>query len=284
MKYLVLLLGASFAWGQQTPPPADPVVLTIGAEKLTKSQFEQIIDSLPDQEKAQAQSPAGKRVLAERLSELKSLAQEARQRKLDQSPKVQTQLALQTDQLLARMVYQEFGNSTKPDDAALHEFYNKHKQEWEEVKARHILIRTQGSQVPLKPGQKDLTDSEALAKAKEIREKIVGGADFAKMATDESFDVGTAANGGQLGAFGKNSGMVPAFQQAAFALEPGKVSEPVKTQFGYHLILVESHATKPFEEVKPEIEQKIKPEMAQKGLEELKKKTNVVYNEGYFGK
>jgi peptidyl-prolyl cis-trans isomerase C len=284
MKYLVLLLGASFAWGQQTPPPADPVVLTIGAEKLTKSQFEQIIDSLPDQEKAQAQSPAGKRVLAERLSELKSLAQEARQRKLDQSPKVQTQLALQTDQLLARMVYQEFGNSTKPDDAMLHDFYNKHKQEWEEVKARHILIRTQGSQVPLKPGQKDLTDGEALAKAKEIREKIVAGGDFAKLAADESSDAGTAANGGQLDPFGKNSGMVPAFLQAAFALEPGKVSEPVKTQFGYHLILVESHGTKTFEQVKPEIEQKIKPEMAQKGLEELKKKTNVVYNEGYFGK
>ncbi len=283
MKYIFFMLGAGFVWGQQPPPAADPVVLTIGTEKVTKSQFEQIIDSLPDAQKAQAQAGPGRRALAEQLSELKSLAQEARQRKLDQSTRVQTQIALQTEQLLARLVYQDLGNSIKPDDASVHAYYDKHKAEWEEVKARHILIRTQGSKLPLKPNQKDLTDAEALAKAKEIREKILGGGDFAKLAATESDDTGTAPNGGDLGSFAKGA-MAPAFEQTAFALEPGKVSEPVKTQFGYHLILVEAHTTKSIDAVKPEIEQKIKPEMAAKGLAELKKKTPVVFDETYFGK
>src|SRR5437868_4088564 len=144
MRYSFLLLGASFAWGQQPPPAADPVVLTVGTEKLTKSQFEQIIDSLPDQEKAQAKAGPGKRVLAERISELKALAQEARQRKIDQTPKVQMQIALRTDQFLASMVYQDFANTTKPDEATLRAYYTAHKNEYEEVKGAHILIRVQG--------------------------------------------------------------------------------------------------------------------------------------------
>src|SRR5207248_491234 len=133
--------------------------------------------------------------------------------------KGQAHLGLQTDQFLARMVYQELGNNTKADDAALHAYYDAHKKEWEEVKARHILIRFQGSQLPLKPNQKDLTDSEALAKVKDIREKIEAGGDFAKFAATESDDSGTAANGGDLGPFARGR-MAPAFEQAAFSLEP----------------------------------------------------------------
>ena len=64
----------------------------------------------------------------------------------------------------------------------------------------------------------------------------------------------------------------------------GQVGDPVKTQFGYHLILVEKRESKPFEQAKTEIQQRIGPEQAKKGLEELKKKTVVVYDETYFGK
>ncbi len=78
--------------------------------------------------------------------------------------------------------------------------------------------------------------------------------------------------------------MVPSFDKAAFAAEPGKVTEPVKSQFGYHLILVEEHKTKSFEEVRKQIEAKLGPELAQKRVAELKTKTTAVLNESYFGK
>jgi parvulin-like peptidyl-prolyl isomerase len=282
MKYLFLLLGAVTAWGQQAPP-GDPVVLTIGSEKITKSQFEDILSTLPQQQRTLGQTPAGRRQLAERLAELEALAQEAKQRKIDQSAKVQTQLKLQADQVLANLVFQDLANSTKPDEASLHAYYDGHKQEWEQVKAKHILIRMKGSPVPVRPDQKDLTDEEALAKAQGLREKIVAGGDFAAIAKAESDDTGTGQNGGDLGSFPKGQ-MVPEFDKAVFALEPGKLSEPVKTQFGYHLIMVSSHDAKAFDDVRGDIEQQMKPQLAQKGLEELKKKTPVSYNEEYFGK
>jgi peptidyl-prolyl cis-trans isomerase C len=89
--------------------------------------------------------------------------------------------------------------------------------------------------------------------------------------------------------------MVPQFDQAAFAAEAGKVTEPVKTQFGYHLILVESHATRTFEQAQGEIGQKIKQQQAteaqariqqhaQNALADLKGKKSIVYDDTYFGK
>ena len=287
MKILFPLLGAAIAWAQQPPPapppPADPVVLTVGAETITKSEFESLLANLPEKQRALAQTAAGRRQLAEQLAGLKTLAQAARAQKLDQTEKVK----LQIDNLLANLVYQELGNSAKPDDAAMQAYYAAHKQDWDEVKARHILIRMKGSKVPLKPNEKDLTPEEALAKTQELRAKIVAGADFATVAKAESDDAGTAQNGGELGEFTKDR-MLPEFSQAAFAQEVGKLSEPVKTSVGYHLILVEAHTTKPFDGVRAEIEKKVAPEIqqkaAQQGLDDLKKKTDIVYNETYFGK
>src|SRR6266851_455082 len=110
MRITLLLLGAVIAWGQQ-PSSADPVVITIGGEKVTKSQFEMILGSLPDQQQAAAASPEGRRQLAEQLAELKAMAVEARQRKLDQDPKIQVRSALQADQMLAGALFQALGNA-----------------------------------------------------------------------------------------------------------------------------------------------------------------------------
>ena len=278
MKYLFVLL-AVLTFGQETKPAVadDAVVLTVGSQKITKKQFEELLSTVPPQQRAAMSTPAGRKKLAENISELMVLAQEARARKLDQTFKVQMGI----NQLLAQAVFQDLAEKTTADDAALHAYYDLHKAEYDEVKARHILIRFKGSQVPVKAGGKDLTEEEALAKAKDLHEKIVGGANFADLAKAESDDAGTAVNGGELGSFGKGR-MVQPFEQAAFAAEPGKVTEPVKSPFGYHLILVESHAAKPFEETKPEIEQKMKPEMARKGLEDLKKKATIVFDPAYF--
>jgi peptidyl-prolyl cis-trans isomerase C len=289
MKFLALLASlpfiAALASGQAKPaaPAADdPVVLTVGTEKITKSQFEHLIDALPDQQKAAVQTPDGKRKLAEQYGEMKALVQDARAKKLDQTPVIKTRLAMQEDQVLANAAYQELGNS-KPDAAAVQAYYNAHKSEWETVKGRHILIRFKGSQVPLKLNQKDLTEEEALAKAKDLRAKIQGGAKFADVAMAESDDTGSGANGGDLGEFSKGQ-MVPEFDTAAFAQPIGVVGEPVKSAFGYHIILIEARLTKTLADARPEIEGKMKPDMAQQGLDALKKKTAITLNDTYFGK
>jgi peptidyl-prolyl cis-trans isomerase C len=262
-------------------PGSDPIVLVVGDEKMTKSEFERLVASLPDQVRARAQGP-GKRQVAEQIAELKSLAQEARKRGIDKSPETKQLIAFQTENLLASTLYREIAAGIKADDAAEHAYYAQHQSDYDEVTARHILIRFKGSPVPLRAGQKELTDEEALAKAQEIRKKLEAGEDFAKLAEAESDDVQSGKQGGSLGAFTKGK-MVPHFEQAAWKLQVGTISEPVRTQFGYHIIKVDKHETAKFEDVKNSIDQKLKPELAQKAAEEIKKQTVVTINDAYFG-
>jgi parvulin-like peptidyl-prolyl isomerase len=116
-----------------------------------------------------------------------------------------------------------------------------------------------------------------------LRAKIVAGASFAELAKTESDDVGSGESGGDLGSFTPGS-MVEEFDKVAFEIPVGQVSEPVKSAFGYHLILIDSRGAKKFEEVRAEIEAAMKPELGNKAVEALKAKTTVVYDEGYFGK
>ena len=266
---------------------ADTVVLTIGSEKITKAEFEQIfaqvVSQMPPERRGAAQDPQARRQLAEQLAELKALAQEARRLKIDQTPEAKIQRAMRDDQMIAGLLFQQISKDTKPSPADLQAYYDGHKNEWESVTARHILIRMKGSPVGLKDGQKDLTDDEALAKAKDLRAKIVAGGDFAALAKAESDDVGSGANGGSLGEFTRGR-MVPPFDAAAFTLKVNEVSEPVKTQFGYHIIQVTKHDTKKMEDVKNEITDKVGPEMAQKSVEAIRDKASITYDQAYFGK
>jgi hypothetical protein len=194
-----------------------------------------------------------------------------------------TQMAMREDQLIAGLLFQQISKETKPSPADLQAYYDGHKNEWETVTARHILIRFKGSPVGLKDGQKDLTDEEALAKAKDLRAKIVAGGDFAALAKAESDDVGSGANGGSLGEFTRGR-MVPPFDEAAFTLKVNDVSEPVKTQFGYHVIQVTKHDSKKMDDVKNEITDKVGPELAQKSVEAIRDKAAITYDQSYFGK
>jgi peptidyl-prolyl cis-trans isomerase C len=261
--------------------PPDRVVITVGESTLTAAQLDQIIDSLPEQYRASARG-AGRKQFADNIVRILVLSQEGKRRKISESPSYQTQVAFQNANLLAGLTYVQIGKEVPLDEAAVRKYYDDHKQEFEQVHARHILVRMQGSPQPVKPGQKELTEAEALAKATELRTKIEGGADFAALASAESDDSQSAVKGGDLGFF-RHGQMVPSFDQAAFAMKPGEISAPVKSQFGFHIIQVEAHDVKSFEEVKPDIEKRLRPEQAQKALEDLQKKAHVVLDPEFFG-
>ena len=260
----------------------DAVVLTIGSLQMTRAQFEVLLSALASNGHPAA-TPAAKRQVAEQYAELETMAQEARQRKLDQSPEVKQMIVIQGDSFLANTLAKRMSDDPHFTELDLRSYYDSHKNEFEEAQGSHILIRFKGSSVPLKPGQKDLTDEEALAKARDLRAKILAGADFATVAKAESDDTGSGAKGGELGTF-KHGQMVPAFDQAAFAVPVGQISEPVKTQFGYHIIKITSRNARSFEDAKAQIEKDLKPKLAKEAVEQLKARTPVVLNEGYFGK
>jgi peptidyl-prolyl cis-trans isomerase C len=258
----------------------ETVVITVGDAKITSAQFDDIIGALPAQYQAQARG-AGRKQFADNLVRILVLSQEGKRRQLDQTEKFKLQSQFQNANLLAGLAFEAINKETTIQDADLKKYYDEHKEDFEEAHARHILIRMQGSPVPAPPGRKELTDAEALTKAQDLRKQLQGGAAFEKLATVESDDVQSGAKGGDLGSFGHHQ-MVPAFDDAVFKMKPGEVSEPVKTQFGYHIIKLDSVGGKSFEEAKPEIEKRIKPEMAQKNMQELEKKANVVLNPEFF--
>lgn len=138
-----------------------------------------------------------------------------------------------------------------------------------EVRARHTLIRLEAD---ARPRQVE----EALGRAREIAREASGGADFAELARRHS-EGPTASEGGDLGWF-RRGVMVPAFEEVAFALRVGEVSEPVRTRFGYHVIKVEDRravSPEPFEKVKEEIRRILQKRQEGRDLEdylnELKK-------------
>ena len=149
-------------------------------------------------------------------------------RKLADNPDFKKKLAYFRQKLLVETLLAE-ETKAKVTDAEKKKLYDeeigKVKPE-DEVRARHILV-------------------ESEAEIKEIAAKLKAGGDFAALAKEKSKDPGSAAEGGDLGFF-SNGQMVPEFSEAAFKLKAGEISEPVKTQFGWHILKVEERRAKAF--------------------------------------
>lgn len=137
------------------------------------------------------------------------------------------------------------------DEARLRQLYEEEKTRLageEQRQARHILIE-------LPEGAGAAEEAAARERARAIRQQLQNGADFAALAEAESDDPGSAAQGGDLGFFSRGF-MVPEFEQAAFSLEPGQISEPVRSPFGFHIIEVtdiRAREVPGFEEMRDEL-------------------------------
>lgn len=155
---------------------------------------------------------------------------------------------------------QTLKDEVTPTEEEIKAYYDANESEFNkgrEVKARHILFRT-----PQEATEAQL--AEVKAKAEAVLKQAKEGADFAELAKTHSEDPGSKENGGDLGFFNKGR-MVPEFENAAFALAVGQVSELVKTQFGFHIIKVDEirEETDPYGKAKPEITERLKLAKAQ---------------------
>jgi peptidyl-prolyl cis-trans isomerase C len=269
---------------QSTQPPLFPkdmVIMTVGDHKITVAEFTQIMEMFPAQQRAYYTGP-GKQKFADDFSQLLILSDEAKRRKLDDDPAVKQRIGLLVNQSLASSLIQSIQEGIKITDNEVQKYYTAHLKEYEEVKARHILIRTQGSRAPIPEGKKDLTNEEAKTKAEEIYKQVTApGADFAAIAKAESYDKDSAQRGGDVGLF-PHGRMVPEFEAAAFALKPGEISQPVKTQFGYHIIKVEENKTRSQEEAKSDIETTLRREKLEQSIDGVKKSEKIELNQQFF--
>jgi len=163
-----------------------------------------------------------------------------------------------------KMMEAEAATGQPPADAQVREFYDKNPDKFkqdEAVRASHILFKVEES-----------ADAAAKKKVRDQAESVLkqarGGADFAELAKKHSAD-GSAQQGGDLNFFTKGQ-MVPAFDQAAFSMKPGEISDIVTTQFGYHIIKVTEHrapSTVPFEQVSERIKEFLTEQQKQQKVE-----------------
>jgi len=202
-----------------------------------------------------------KEKLIEELVQRQLLIQDAVQKKLDQTPEVVAQLEGAKNTLLTQADLQNFLKTNPVTDADLKAEYDSKVggSNATEYKASHILVKDE-------------------AEAKKLIADLDKGAKFADLANKHSLDAKESQNGGELGWFAAGQ-MVEPFSEAVAKLEKGKYSkEPVKTQFGYHIILREDSRAQtppPFDAVKEQLKPLLERKKVQKMVEEMRKQAKV---------
>ena len=207
-------------------------------------------------------TPESRRAIIDQLALQMVVAQEAIKKGLDKTPEVAEQMEAIRQSVLANAYVRDFVKNNPVTDDVLKAEYDRIKATMTgtQYKARHILV-----------------EKEAEARDIIARLKKDPGA-FGKLAMERSKDEGSKSQGGDLGWFDLN-GMVPEFGAAVAKLEKGKFTgEPVKTQFGYHVILLEDSRpieAPPLEVVKPQLSQQLQQQNVRKELDALKAKAKI---------
>ena len=241
--------------------PGDTVVAKVNGQNITENDL-RLAEAELGQELANLPPEVKRRALAEYLIDNTLFSDAAEAEKLGATPEFEQQLHYLRRRLLREQYFEKSLKGTV-NEAEAKKIYDARIAEMkpeDEVAARHILVADE-------------------AKAKELRAKIVGGGDFAALAKENSTDTGSKEQGGLLGYFGKGQ-MVPEFETAVFKLQEGEVSEPVKTNFGWHIIKLEDRRRKEpptFDSVKATILNSLVVRKAQEKAAEFREKAQVEY-------
>jgi peptidyl-prolyl cis-trans isomerase C len=249
------LSGGLAATAQESPvAKVDGRIITEADMKLAEAEIGGDLGTLPDATR--------RRVLLEFLIENQLFADAAESQRLGSGAGFDERMQYWRRRSL-RDLYFDKSVRAAVNDADARKFYDSQvgamKPE-EEVRARHILVESQ-------------------EKARDLFEKIAHGADFARLAKEHSKDPGSKDQGGELGFFGRGQ-MVPQFEEAAFKLKKGEVSQPIETQFGWHLVRVDERRRRPapaFEAVKDRMLAAMIHQKAQQIAADLRRKAQIEY-------
>ena len=226
----------------------DPVVAKVNGIDIRQSDLD-IVETEAGQIPQMSENQK-KDYLVTFMTDLVVVAKAAQDQKLGDTPEFAKRLQFNRNKLLMSALLEKTGKEalTEPAMRNVYEDAIKQVPPEEEVRARHILIRAAAGDEKASKAAED--------KIKAAIERLNKGEDFTKVATEITEDPSGKANGGDLGYFAKEQ-MVPEFSDVAFTLDKGKISAPLKTQFGWHVIKVEDKRQKPapsFDEVKPQLE------------------------------
>jgi peptidyl-prolyl cis-trans isomerase C len=270
IKLRILLTSAAsllvlMACNSNTPPPAavpaqDTVAATVNGTPISES----LVAMMLKQRTTLGREPSdeARKALIERLAMQVLIAQEAAKKGLDKTPEAQSQLELTRQSVLVDAFVKDYIKNNPVTDDMLKAEYDKFKSQSSgtQYRARHILVA------------KESEAKDIIAKLKKNPK------DFEALAKERSKDPGSKDRGGDLGWFDPR-GMVPEFGAAVAKLSKGKFTEePVKSQFGYHVILLEDsrpQVVQPFEQMKTGLTQQVQQQNLKKLFDEMKAKAKI---------
>ncbi len=237
---------AAAARAQSAPAQGETVIAEFDGGKITAEEINLFLKTINPSYMSQLQDPQMKEMLIGQIVDSAILSATAKAVGLDKDPEVIAMLNLQTNSILASRYFEKeikpLRDAVQISDNELKQYYDNNQKEFEQnkVKASHILVDTE-------------------EEAKEILKKVKAApAKFAEIAKEKSKDKGSGAKGGDLDWFEKGR-MVPEFEKAAFETPKGSIAEPVKTRFGWHIIMVTDKiegVITPFDEAKENIKAK----------------------------
>jgi len=233
----------------QAPGGDDRVLAEVAGRSIRAADFASLLTAerarAVGERRLDAFTSSAKTQLLDNLVSDARLARAARERKLDERPDVRQRIEMLVDSYLAQVLLADVASGAPTDPTSVRRYYDEHLDAFKaggRVRARHIIVKT---------------EAEAVA----IRGKLLRHADFASLADEHNVD-STRGKGGELGWI-KRGVMMPAFEQAVFALRVAEVGPVVQTPYGFHVAQVEEiepARPRPFEDVRADIERRIAAE------------------------
>ena len=249
---LLLILGAC----GQKPDDSGQALAVINGKPITISEFDVRWSQLPEYARKKYPGPEGRKRFLDELIDREVLLQEARKRGIDRDRIVLERLErFKERSILDVLMREEVDSRVTVSSEETKTYYDAHPGTFtapEEFRASHILVKT---------------DAEAA----DLKKRLAQGEDFAALARKASIDATTRSKGGDLGMLKKGQ-TVPEFEKALATLKPGEVSQPVATQFGYHLIKLVERVPGPamtYEDAKDQVKDQVLIEKKQKRFKEL---------------
>ncbi len=290
--FLFLIITSSEAGAQNsTEPPVtfsspDMVVLSVGDTMVTAREVERILQTMPPQFRPYYSGP-GRRVLADVIVKNKILTKEAEKRRLLENNSVQLDMKISKESILSAAASRELEKEFAVTQEEAQKFLDEHVSQFEEVRARRIVIRSTSS-IPYDTGahvDKPLSDQEAKAKAEGLRKKLVEGEDFEELAAKFSQDSMSSGRGGDLGFIRRGNKIhliAPPLEERIFSSKPGTLTDVMQTPLGFEIVRIEEKRIPKIGDLRKEIDPLIRGQKIDGWVNAKKQEQPVKIDEEYF--
>jgi parvulin-like peptidyl-prolyl isomerase len=266
-------------------PPApvapDTVVAEVDGKKITAAEMDKIIDAFPP---ANQQALRARPQILSQVFMMRKLEEDAEKAGVDKQSPYKEQLEINRLQVLATAEMTQVGNTIPLSEDEKMKYYKDNPAKFKEVKVRVIYVAFNPN--PTKPpadGKKLPTEAEAKAKIEDLAKQIQGGADFGKLARENSDDQASAAKDGDYGTIKSDSPYPQTIKNAVFGLKQGELSAPLREPSGFYLMRAEEISQEPYNDVQVQVIQGARQAKFQEWMKNLQAQYNVkIEDPAYF--